>query len=286
MGSSHYKLSMHWLISGLILLILTLAIYTAFWNEFMGGTDNSAVYASLFALVGASICFGISGVSFLRQARRAPPNFDSKSGKVSQSPSKVIADAFFRNRRIMILASITYALFFAVIDAIIVYQPTVDFGSNYGVSGFESSSLLSCCGPPGYVPVGLVYFPDWHAGLQIIPLSVILMVLISALVALNVSLIYSATKASRLTGANTNRGRGRKSSFGGILGTVIGLFAGCPTCAAAFFLSMLAGSGATAFSIYISQYQALIITLTVPLLLASIYFQARSTSIILQGCNV
>ncbi len=253
----------------------------------MGGTDHSAVYASLFTLVGGSVCFGISGVSFLRNAGRALPNLDPKSRKVSQSPSKVIADAFFQNRKIMIFASITYALFFAVIDAIIVYQPKVDFGVAYGVSGFESASMLSCCGPPGYVPVGLVYFPNWHAGLQIIPLSILLMVLISVLVALNVSLIYSATKASRLTTtAATNRGRGKKSSFGGIFGAVIGLFAGCPTCAAAFFLSMLAGSGATAFSIYISQYQALIATLTVPILLASIYFQARGVSIIIQGCNV
>ena len=143
-SSAHYQLPCIWLISGLALLLFTFVMYVAFWNEFMGGTDNSAVFASLLTLVGASMCFGISGVSFLRQAGQTLPNLDPKSRKVSWSPSKVIADAFFQNRKIMILASITYAFFFAVIDAIIIYQPEVDFGKNYGVSGFESASMLSC----------------------------------------------------------------------------------------------------------------------------------------------
>jgi len=247
----------------------------------MGGVDHSAVEASLLTLTLASICFAASGVSFLREAQELVPAADHKLNRIVQAPNKFIADSFFHNRRIMIVVSFSYALFFALINAIIVYQPGVDFGQAYGVSGTASANVLFCCGPPGYIPVGLVYFPSAHVGLELIPASIFLMVLISTLVALNVSLIYDASRLSRSSSV-----RSRSSSLSGALGAAIGLFAGCPTCAAAFFLSMLAGSGATVFSIYVSQYQVLIASLTVPILLASICSQARGLSIIMQGCRM
>ena len=250
-------------------------------SEFLGGTEHSAVFLSLFALVGASVAFAISGISYLQKVRDTPLYKDTKSNRVRRTASNAIAEAFFKNRKMMIFSTLVYAFFFAIIDAIIVYQPTVDFAKAYGVAGIESSLVVSCCGPPGYVPVGLVYFPSWHLGLELIPTSILLMLLISVLVALNISLIYSAISASRANSVAKTKG-----SLGGVFGAAIGLFAGCPTCAAAFFLSMIAGSGATVFSIYISQYQALIATLTVPILLISIYSQARSVSIIIRGCEV
>jgi hypothetical protein len=69
------------------------------------------------------------------------------------------------------------------------------------------------------------------------------------------------------------------------LGAAFGLFAGCPTCAATFFISMIAGTGATALSTLISSYQPLVVAVTVPLLFFSIFWQAKSIGIILQGCN-
>ena len=172
-------------------------------------------------------------------------------------------------------------------DAILIYQPTVDFPSAYGVAN-PSAFVETCCGPPGYIPVGLVYFPAQHFGIQLIPISVLIMVLVSLLVGVNVSLIVVSVRKTRsLKQESKVSPQFRKSSLmGGALGAAFGLFAGCPTCAAVFFLSMIAGSGATAFSLVISQYQPVIIVLSIPLLLGSIFWQAKSIRTILLGCTV
>jgi hypothetical protein len=250
------------LIAGVLLLVLTSAIYVLYFGEFMGGSQHGAVFASFESLLGCFLCIGLSAFSFLLLSKRLPPNMDNKTGGVSLGLSRVISEAFFQNRKVMIFSAVAYGIFFGFVNGIIVYQPA-----------------------PGYVPVALVYFPSVHAGLQLIPISVLLMISISLLVALSASLTYSAIKIGTQRKDGLRSGQ-KKSSFASALGAVLGTFAGCPTCAAAFFLSMLAGSGATAFSIYVSQYQTEIVALTIPVLLLSIYWQARSASLVIQGCKV
>jgi hypothetical protein len=276
------------LVVGTGLLMVTNLVYVAFYPTFYSANSSTiAVVVSLATLLSASAFFALAGISFLS----IPPGRARNSVTTTAiiSTKGIISDAFFHNRLVVALAAIAYAVFFGFLDGIIIYQPQVDFARAYLASGILSTGVLQCCGPPGDVPVGLVFFPTIHAGLQLIPLSVLLMILISVLVGLNFSLIFKATSLSRSPRrsviANQKRS-GRASGYlGAFAGAASGLFAGCPSCAGAFFLSMVAGSGATAFSFYIAQYQSLIALLTVPLLLASIHWQARNIrKVITKGC--
>jgi hypothetical protein len=275
-------------VTSLPLFIALNVIYAENKSAFL--TSNSSPFypdLSLILLSAGSILILYGVLSFLRAERKRPMYADGKS-RVGWSIGRIISDAFFQHAGVIALAGIVYGVFFAFVDGILIYQPTVDFHSAYG---FASPGALveTCCGPPGYIPVGLVYFPAQHFGVQLIPISVVIMMLVSFLVGVNVSLIVmSVRKSKSLKQESTNDSpQFRKSSFmGGALGAAFGLFAGCPTCAAVFFLSMIAGSGATAFSLVISEYQPVIIALSIPLLLASIIWQARSIRTILHGCSV
>jgi hypothetical protein len=252
-------------------------------------SSSSAFYADLtlvLLLVGvAFLCASV--FLFLRVEIRNHPIIDSNS-RVSYSVGGIIAETIFRNRKLIALVAIVYGVVFALLDGILIYQPTVDFATVYGVTN-PSTVVETCCGPPGYVPVGLVYFPLQHLGLQLIPMSLLIMILVSVLVGVNVSLLIASIEKSRpLTTMNPNAPstRANSSFLGSAVGAVFGVFAGCPTCAAAFFLSMIAGSGATAFSLTISQFQPVIILVSIPLLFGSIAWQARSMKKIMLGCSL
>ena len=275
----------------------------------VSGASPLYAFTSLAILLSGAFFLGMAGITLMLYARSSPWPYQLRSvpavqpetnnrDTLSSSPaiSKVVSEAFFGQYRVVLVVSLLYAVFFAVIDAVLIYQPNVDFLSAYNVSGI-TLRVLTCCGGPADVPVFLVYFPAQHMGIQLIPLSVLLMILVSMLVGLNVSLLFTATRLSRgssafLTSGSSLRrgkarvGRKRRTSLGGIAGAIFGLFSGCPTCAAAFFVSMVAGSGATAVSSLLSQYQPAIVGLTIPLLLGSIYWQAKSVRILMQGCSV
>ncbi|HZW57242.1 MAG TPA: hypothetical protein VFF30_13205 [Nitrososphaerales archaeon] len=283
------------LVVGMCLLTVMNLFYAANRSEFVvSGSSPLYSFGTLTLLLSGAFFLGLAGLSYLwfggRQSNTRMQRRDA-SGKVNLSINKITADAFFKNGRILVLVAVLYAVFFALVDAIIIYQPTVDFFTIYNVSGV-TFRVLTCCGGPADIPVFLFYFPSQHLGLQLVPLSVLLMILVSSLVGLNISLLYMATRLSRGTsagiaprsGAGVKRTKG--GSFSSVVGAAFGLFSGCPTCAAAFFLSMVAGSGATAVSSLLSEYQPAIVALTIPLLLGSIYWQAKSVRILMQGCSV
>jgi len=276
------------LASALSFFIALNVVYAENKSAFL--TSNSSPFYPILSLV--LLCSGLililcGALSFLEAERKRPVSVDGKS-RVIWSIGRIISGAFFQHGRIIAISGIVYGAFFAFVDGILIYQPTVDFHSAYG---FASPAALveTCCGPPGYIPVGLVYFPAQHFGIQLIPMSAAIMVLVSLLVGVNVSLIVMSvrrTKSLKLESTSDSPQLPKSSFMGGALGAVFGLFAGCPTCAAVFFLSMIAGSGATAFSLVISQYQPVIIALSIPLLLASIIWQAKSIRTIMLGCSV
>ncbi len=247
---------------------------------FNSSAAPTSAILSLSLLVGGAAFLFLAAVCFLRTGRKETTAFDRATNKFSWKIRKVVADSLYENAYVASIAFVLYAIFFSMIEGVIIYQPSVDFFQAYGVSGVQAIPS-TCCGFPGYVPSVSIFFPAQHAGVLIIPINVLLMILISALVALNVTLLYRATKLS----VKAKGGTGSGGSLG-IVGSITGLFAGCPTCAAAFFLSIIAGSGATAFSFYISQYQILIIVLTLPILIGSIYWQAKSIRILMEGCSV
>jgi hypothetical protein len=268
-------------ITAFALFIVANLLYATNEQAFLSA--NSSLLFSLVSLVlvlGGAIALSWGAFSYLRIESRAAPTADEES-KIQWPTGKIISDALLRHKRIVVFSALIYGVFFALIDGILVYQPGVDFASQYLVSS-PSSFVEYCCGPPGYIPVGLVYLPAQHLGIQLIPISILTMILVSVLVGLNVSLLYSSVKQTR-AGQYGGMASGKKFA-GGALGATLGLFAGCPTCAAAFFLSMIAGSGSTVFSAVVAQYQLLIVAISIPLLFFSIFYQARNLKNFLVGC--
>ena len=250
-------------------------------NQFYGyAAPQIYSLVSLLFVVLAAISFAVAMISYLQVESRILPTVMKGSNVMHWRIGRIIADAFFGEKKIVVLAALLYALLFAFLDGILIYQPGVDFSAAYAVNG-PTWRVVTCCGSPGNVPVGLLYLPTQHIGLQLIPLSILIMILVSALVRLNLSLLYRAFTGLRSEKLNVDGKRGITS---GVFGVVFGLFTGCPTCAAAFFLSTIAGTGSTVFSAAIAKYQPLIVTLTIPMLLASAYWQAKSIRTLLQGC--
>ena len=239
--------------------------------------QSGFVFASLIIFIAVAVSLAVSAFSYLQKQHRADV---SASDSVAQwSLGKIVSDAFYERRRLLLSATLVYAVFFAFVDAILIYQPNVDFALAYAVSG-PTWRVVLCCGLPGYVPVGLFYLPSMHFGLEIIPLSLMLMILVSTLVGLNATLLHESYTLSRSRQPSPNRG-----IFGSIAGAALGLFVGCPTCAASFLLSTIAGTGSLAFAGLVSAYQPLIAAVTIPLLLFSVLWQANSIRTMLRGCT-
>ncbi|OLD33568.1 MAG: hypothetical protein AUI61_00405 [Thaumarchaeota archaeon 13_1_40CM_2_39_13_2] len=80
----------------------------------------------------------------------------------------------------------TYGIFFALTSGIIIYRPDTN-ATDYGFSKPPHIELSPCCDLPGYMPMVLAFFTE-HMGLQIIPLNLVLLVVVSFLVGLNFAL--------------------------------------------------------------------------------------------------
>jgi hypothetical protein len=263
-------------------------LYAENKSDFQTST-GSAFYPdlTLLLLILGAAFLTLSSFSFLLVETKRPTQIDARS-RVSKTTGAIIADSIFQNKRVITVVAIVYGGIFAFLDGILIYQPSVDFASAYG---FSSPAVVveNCCGPPGFIPAGLAYLPAQHFGIQIIPISIVIMILVSLLVGMNVALLITSVKKSREVNqpqkANGPFLANGRSFLGGAFGAVIGVFAGCPTCAAAFFLSMIAGSGATAFSLAISEFQPVIVLVSIPVLLGSILWQSRSIGKMFSGCS-
>ncbi len=165
-----------------------------------------------------------------------------------------------RSRQIFVAAFIAYGLFFALASGTIVYQPEVIFSEHYGAV-VPSAHITSCCGPPGYMPKIVAFFTE-HIGLQIIPINLVLLLVVSYLVGLNFAI---AAKAFSIT----KQGGGL-----GAIGASTGLFIACPTCAGTV-LSLLVGGSAIALTIAIAQLQTVFIAISIPVLLVTPIIMTR-----------
>ena len=92
----------------------------------------------------------------------------------------------------------------------------------------------------------LLYNLSEHVGLQIIPINLVLVVVVSYLVGLNTSLAINAISI-------TKKGGGLNS-----IGAITGLFIACPTCAGTFFAVFVGSATAVTFTVLLTQLQTLI----------------------------
>jgi hypothetical protein len=166
-----------------------------------------------------------------------------------------------KSRKIFLSVFIGYGVFFSLASGTLVYQPEVNFITHYGAE-IPSGFIAPCCDAPGYMPKIIIYLTE-HVGLQIIPINLILQIIVSYLVGLNVSLAlvaYSITK----------RGGGIST-----IGAATGLFIACPTCAGTFLSLFIGTASGIALSIALTQFQTLLIGISIPILVATPFIMAK-----------
>ncbi len=167
----------------------------------------------------------------------------------------IIASITLNNKakKIFAITFIIYWSFFSITSGMLIYQPDVIFSHHYDAI-VPSAILLPCCGEPGYMPKIIVYMTE-HVGLQIIPINLLLQIVVSYLVAFNVSLALCMISF-------TKKGSGLAS-----IGATTGLFIACPTCVGTFLSLFISSSSAIIFTLTITQLQTFFIAITIPILL-------------------
>ena len=165
--------------------------------------------------------------------------------------AKTTMDA--KSRKIFIVTFIAYGMFFSLTAGLIVYQPDVIFSFHYDAV-IPSAHLNPCCGEPGYMPEIIVYMTE-HVGLQIIPINLVLVIIVSYLVSLNTVLAVKAISITKKSGGLTG------------VGATTGLFVACPTCVGTFFAIFIGSSSTVALTVLLTQLQTLFVGITIPILL-------------------
>ena len=158
-----------------------------------------------------------------------------------------------KSKKIFSITFIVYGIFFSLTAGLIVYQPDVIFSHHYDAI-VPSAHMNVCCGEPGYMPTIIVYITE-HVGLQIIPINLVLVIIVSYLVGLNTSLAVKAISVTKKSGGLTS------------IGATTGLFVACPTCVGTFFALFVGSSSAITFTVILTQLQTLFVGITIPILL-------------------
>ena len=177
-----------------------------------------------------------------------------------------------KSRKIFVATFIAYGMFFSLTSGLIVYQPDVIFSHHYDAV-VPSAHMNACCGEPGYMPTIIVYMTE-HIGLQIIPINLVLVVVVSYLVGLNTALAIKAISMTKRSGGLTS------------IGATTGLFIACPTCVSTFFAIFIGSSGAVTFTVILTQLQTLFVGITIPILLLTPILIAKKMQKKDDGCTL
>lgn len=182
-----------------------------------------------------------------------------------------------RSKQIFIISAIGYGLFFAFTSGIIIYKPDIN-ATDYGFPQPPHIELSPCCDLPGYMPMIFAFFTE-HIGLQIIPLNLLLLVVVSFLVGLNFALSSTMFSIAK-SGGNL-----------GAFGAITGLFVGCPTCAGTVFTMLFGfGTGATTFTLFLTSFEAQIqtifIAISIPILFVTPVIMAKKIKSQNESCAV
>lgn len=180
--------------------------------------------------------------------------------------------------KIMIVAAISYGIFFGFLSQILVYRADVSFTERE--IKVPSLDLIPCCAAPGYMPMLTFYITD-HFLILIIPVNVILATIVSLLVGFNVALSIFAFRLKKSLLQT-------KTSLAAGIGATSGLFVGCPTCAGSLISALLgigvAGAGGTSASV-LAPFQTLFIAASIPALVVAPFLTARSIRCA-SSCNI
>ena len=177
-----------------------------------------------------------------------------------------------KSRKIFVATFIAYGMFFSLTAGLIVYQPDMIFSHHYDAV-VPSVHMNACCGEPGYMPTIIVYITE-HVGLQIIPINLVLVVVVSYLVGLNTALAIKAISITKKSGGLTS------------IGATTGLFIACPTCVSTFFAIFIGSSSLVTFTVILTQLQTLFVGITIPILLLTPILIAKKMQKKDDGCTL
>src|SRR3989441_12889631 len=160
--------------------------------------------------------------------------------------------------RVFAASCIAYGLAFGVISSTFVYQPGLAFSVDYGVNVPSVAEAL-CCGGFGQKPQPVLFLTP-NLALLLVPINLILMFTVSWLVGLNAAVAtYAYKKIPKTAGVRW---------IGGI-GSTIGLFTACPTCASFFFMTTVGLTGALSLAASLASLQGFFIVIGITILTAT-----------------
>ena len=269
------------LLFGVLMLTLVMTFYSfltspSFFTSRLRPIYDSLAYVQLLALM---VGLSMSSLGIYRMLERGIESNKSLAS-IPLNVGNLIPYVLSKRKhsRVFIVSTLIYALFFSWVTGIIIYQPSVVFSEVY-LAEIPSISITSCCGTPLQFPILAVYATE-HLGFLIIPLSILILPLMSGLVGLNLALTSFAYE-------NRHGSIGSQSSFAG-LGATVGLFTGCPTCAGLLLSSILAGPTAVstvALATSLSSLQSLLLAISLLILIAAPYLVIRNMSKVFKdGC--
>ena len=237
-----------------------MAAEALFWyytqHPIFGQASAVAQVTSYYEYVTPGVGMAVAGVVLLGIG------LARKSGCGLGSVWTVISDTLRSKAdlKVGVVVGALYGVVYLFVSSMLVYQPTVDFRTVYGVTG-TTVAAAACCGSPGTVPELIVYLsPQWHLALQILPLDALFAVVIPILVGFNAAVAVHALRNSLIR---------TRAGWLGPVGIAAGLFTGCPTCAGLFLAGTVGGLGATTLAVALAPYQILFVALSIPTLVAS-----------------
>jgi hypothetical protein len=232
----------------------------------------------ILAITAASMASMVYGAYIIFQSEqiRTTTTLGSTNSLIS-----FITDAFSNRNyywKIMIVAAISYGIFFGFLSQILVYRGDVSFTERE--IKVPSLDLIPCCAAPGYMPMLTFYITD-HFLILIIPLNVILATIVSLLVGFNVALSIFAFRLKKSLLQT-------KTSLAAGIGATSGLFVGCPTCAGSLISALLGigvvGAGGASASV-LAPFQTVFIAASIPALVVAPFLTARSIRCA-TSCNI
>jgi hypothetical protein len=165
---------------------------------------------------------------------------------------------------LFIITSFSYGFFYSVISSTLIVRPEGGISHMYGIEKFPYVIMMQY-GPIGYTPSISIYLDDF-LGVFIVPVTLTIIIAISVLVGFNIATSIYAFKIYRLENKTKRIQKKEKAKFIGIIGTVTGLFAACPSCASIYIFNVFAGPLSTTIASFAVTYYILFLLISIPLL--------------------
>jgi hypothetical protein len=157
-----------------------------------------------------------------------------------------------------------YGLFYFIVSSTLIIRPEGGISHMYGIEKFPYIIMMQY-GPVGYTPAISIYMND-IIGIFILPITLTIIIAISALVGFNIVTSIYAFKMYRLVNKTKSIQKKDRAKFISAVGTVTGLFAACPSCASLYLFNAFAGSLSTSIASFAVSYYAVFLFISIPLL--------------------